>query len=556
MPIRLLAFALGFVLLVACACAFTQPIADDPTLGQVGVIGKSGAGAVAQPPTYDPSVLQAPLTRTANFTVTRVDPDGTIVLGPSSAIPPQLQDRLASGLAEGLYLLLTTDSRQAGKHRLLRVQVTDIAEGSVFTLKAGARAAARVQTNDLARLIRPIPATTARLRALPDEILIEGSPGEDSAIVDARELSARTQSTNNLRQLVLAMHNFHSKYNEFPPAVINGPDGKPWHSWRVLLLPFLDANDIYNAYDFSQPWNGPKNKALFDRMPAVYRDPIYGDQKEPYTHYAALVGPTAVFRPEGTKQADPKKPPIGTGGVGMAGITDGTSNTVIISSVEPDRKIPWTKPEDIDVGPAFKGFGQPRGIAAPYTLSGPGGGKAAPFAFADGSVRTIAASIHPLTLSALISRAGGEIISSDAIPTESNAQSRGRRDPQDPHPRPKNHGGDRTHDRSVFCADESGAGPAARISQKCEMTRGISQIPRSRSRDHSWLLAASDADRRIAQRIRHVKRDFFFKFSELAVFPCSTCRRASANEARKLGSCSRVYHSRSSSSKGVIRIMG
>src|SRR5262249_39794918 len=79
---------------------------------------------------------------------------------------------------------------------------------------------------------------------------------------------------------------------------------------------------------------------------------------------------------------------------------------------------PWTKPEDIDAGPAFAGFGQPNGIAAPFTFLGPGGGKAAPIAFADGSVRMIGASVNPNVLSALFSRAGGEVIAADTIPFE------------------------------------------------------------------------------------------------------------------------------------------
>jgi prepilin-type processing-associated H-X9-DG protein len=390
---RPLGFALAFCVFVACACAFTQPQNDEP------------------------SVSQAPLGGPAFFTVTRVDADGTIVLGPSEMVPPQFQERLASSIAEGLYLLVTNDSKPGANARVLRVQVTDVG-GSVFTLKAGPRAAARVQVNDSARLVRPFPATTAGLRALPDEILFEARP-VDAGMDDARETAARPQSINNLKQIGLAMHNFASANGQFPPAVIFGPDGKPWHSWRVLLLPFLEQMALYNAYDFSQPWDSPKNKPLIDKMPSVYRDPIYGDARESYTNYAAFVGPNAIFRPAGAQQKDPKNLPLAQGGVGFQNITDGTSNTVMVSSVEPARKIPWTKPEDIDVGPAFKGFGQPGGIAAPYTFRGPGGGKSAPFLFADGSVRTIGTSIHAQTLTAILTCQGGEIIDFNALPTES-----------------------------------------------------------------------------------------------------------------------------------------
>ncbi|MFI5454530.1 MAG: DUF1559 domain-containing protein [Isosphaerales bacterium] len=396
MPFRHHGFALAFALLVPHAGAFAQPEKDDP------------------------SIMQTPLSGPEFLTVTRVDPDGTILMGPSDAVPPQFRDNLGSFFAEGLYLLVTNDSKPAGERRVLRVQVTDVAAGSVFTLKTGPQAAARLRIKDSARLVRPMPATTARLRALPDEIPLPGEPANANAKPDdARENAASARSINNLKQMMLAMHNFHAAYNKLPPAVIYGPDGKPWHSWRVLILPYLESADLYNAYDFSQPWDSPKNKPLIDKMPAVYRDPIHGDNKDPYTHYAALVGPGAIFRPDGVKQTDPKEPPVGKGGLGFESVTDGTSNTVMISSVEPGRKIPWTKPEDIDVGPAFKGFGQPGGIAAPYTFHGPGGGKAAPFGFADGSVRMIGASVNPRVLAALMTCGGGEVISSDAFPSDS-----------------------------------------------------------------------------------------------------------------------------------------
>ncbi len=395
MPPRYRGFALAFALLAGAADAFAQPSNEDR------------------------SVLQTPLNGPDFLTVSRVDSDGTIVVAPSATVPAQFRDNLSAFFAEGMYLLVTNDGKPRDQRRVIRVQVTDVAAGSVFTMKTGPQAAAHVRVNDTARLVRTLPTTTAGLRALPDEVPFQGQSNDAKKNdVDPREALARARSINNLKQMGLAMHNIHTAFNAFPPAVIYGPDGKPWHSWRVLILPYIEHRDLYNAYDFSQPWDSPKNKALLDKMPDVYRDPIHGDTKEPYTHYAALVGPKAVFRPEGAKQTDPLKPPF-AGGVGIQNITDGTSNTVVISSVEPERKIPWTKPEDIDVGPAFKGVGQPGGIAAPYTFHGPGGGKAAPFLFCDGSVRVIAKTMHPRILESLMTAAGGEVIAPDAIRSES-----------------------------------------------------------------------------------------------------------------------------------------
>ncbi len=326
------------------------------------------AAAFAQAQKAGESVLQAPLAGPQFVTITRVDPDGTILLGPSELMSPQIRNNLGSYFAEGYYLLVTNDSKPASERRVLRVQVTDVAAGSIFTLKTGAKAAARVRVNDAAWLLRPVPTTTAQLRALPDEIpfLAERS---DAIAADPREDASRARSINNMKQIGLAVHNFISVHGKLPPAVIYGPDGKPWHSWRVLLLPYLEANAVYNAYDFSEPWDSPKNKALLDRMPDVYRDPIHGDKKEPYTHYAAFVGPGSVFRPGGAKQVDPKTPPLAGGSIRLQNITDGTSNTVIVSSVEPAQD-PLDQARGHRRRPCFQGLRPARRYRRPLHVPG------------------------------------------------------------------------------------------------------------------------------------------------------------------------------------------
>jgi hypothetical protein len=366
-------------------------------------------GALAQLAADHPSEMRAMLYNPAMFTITRIDASGTIVLEPAETLPPQFRENVGSVFAEGYYLLATNVAQPDGTRRVLRVEVTDITR-SVLTLKTGPEAAARVQIKDSATLVRPVPVSTAWLRELPDEIALAGDPAGAKTDVDPRVAAALVKSINNLKLLGLAMHNYMQANGAFPPAVIFGPDGKPWHSWRVLVLPYLQAPDVYNAYDFSQPWDSPKNKALIDKMPAVYRDPIYGDTNDHDTHYAGFVGPRAIFRPEGAKQPDANKRPIDAKGVMIRQVTDGTSLTMMIGPVEPERRIPWTKPEDIDVGPTFKGLGRPGGIAAPFASRDGKGGTAAPVLICDGSVHLINSSINARTLQALLTCDGGEVV--------------------------------------------------------------------------------------------------------------------------------------------------
>jgi prepilin-type processing-associated H-X9-DG protein len=133
----------------------------------------------------------------------------------------------------------------------------------------------------------------------------------------------------------------------------------------------------------------------------------------------------AAFPPSGAILRDTTRPvrlPIGPrsdGAIGLRDITDGTSNTLLISPVAPDRKIPWTRPEDIAVGADFPGLGQPTGIAAPYrSRRRPDGHHVAPVLFADGSVRVLIDTIEPKVMAALLTRAGGEVINLAALPSD------------------------------------------------------------------------------------------------------------------------------------------
>ncbi len=74
--------------------------------------------------------------------------------------------------------------------------------------------------------------------------------------VDASRATARKNvSANKMKQIGIALQNYHDTYKHFPQAVALGPDGKTPHNWRLELLPFLDKQDVYDRYKMDEPWD-------------------------------------------------------------------------------------------------------------------------------------------------------------------------------------------------------------------------------------------------------------------------------------------------------------
>jgi uncharacterized protein DUF1559 len=154
------------------------------------------------------------------------------------------------------------------------------------------------------------------------------------AIVPARAASRRAQSSNQMKQIGIALQNYHDTYKHFPPAVVMGPDGTTPHSWRVELLPFLEKQDLYDRYKMDEPWDSEHNKQLVKEAADLFSVP--GETPGEDCGYFLVTGPGTAF--------DKDQPPSE-----LRNIIDGTSNT--IGLVEAKRAIPWTKPEDIEIDP-------------------------------------------------------------------------------------------------------------------------------------------------------------------------------------------------------------
>lgn len=201
------------------------------------------------------------------------------------------------------------------------------------------------------------------------------------AVQASREAARRMSSSNNLRQIVLALHNHESAYKWMPGRVVKSKDGTPLLSWRVMILPFLDEAGLYEQFRMDEPWDSEHNIQLLEQMPAVYANP----------RVVTPPGHTVYLAPFGEYTGWPEDK------FGLGSITDGTSNTLAVVEAAGEVAVPWTKPDDLDVD-----------LYSDASWMPPGTGANA--AFFDGSVRFLAQLLDQETLSALFTLDGGESV--------------------------------------------------------------------------------------------------------------------------------------------------
>ena len=82
------------------------------------------------------------------------------------------------------------------------------------------------------------------------------------AVQQAREAARRSQSRNNLKQLGLALHNYHDTFSVLPPGGTFDADGNGHHGWATLLWPYMEATPYYNWMNFNQPWDAAENAGI------------------------------------------------------------------------------------------------------------------------------------------------------------------------------------------------------------------------------------------------------------------------------------------------------
>ncbi len=312
-------------------------------------------------------------------------------------LPPSLGGQPIEVLTRGMaWASLAVGPDPKGALRIVVRAADPAASGPLGGLMKGALAgfAAAIEADpalaDLARALRQLKPGVGG-----DGVAL-AIPLEDAAALAAppirrfREATRRTRCINNLKLIGLAMHNYHSAHNAFPAAYSAAKDGKPLLSWRVHILPFLDAGELYGEFRLDEAWDSPHNKPLIARMPATYACPSM-------VKALAVEGKTTYLTPRGPGTLFP-----GSRGIKIQEVPDETSNTLMVVDVDDSSAVTWTRPDDWPATPPIdlRGLGQHH----------PGGTVGS---LADGVVRLIKAKATARIWQLLTTRDGGEAVNWD-----------------------------------------------------------------------------------------------------------------------------------------------
>ncbi len=203
----------------------------------------------------------------------------------------------------------------------------------------------------------------------------------------SHQAALRETSYNRLRQMGLAIHNYHDRFRHFPPGGTLRDDGTPMHSWQTAILPELglEQSRLYDQIDQDQPWSSPQNQQVFRYQVSQYLNPAISETATPdglgLSHY---VGNELLLK---------KKTPLR-----FRDVTDSAANTIMA----------------LEAGENFKAWGDPGNIAKPHEILGPSQKKSfkggTHVLMLDGSVRFISENTDPEILRSLSTPDGNERI--------------------------------------------------------------------------------------------------------------------------------------------------
>jgi hypothetical protein len=375
-------------------------------LAGVGVPSPSSGFAQAREPAADSAKIL--LTATLDLVrppfagaVEHLTGEGDLRVGPYKGKPGQ-EVPPNGPLAEGLYLGVVRNTwKDLRDAHLVRVGVTEVNSDGTVVAKVGRGLDGTIPVGKLIFLVRPPQTTTAQMRAIPDLVTLEEGPlpkmadgeADSDAKPEAEKMARADRAACNLAAISRAINCYNQAHGCYPPAALIGPDGKAWHSWRVLILRSSDdpaLREIGGRYSLQEPWDEPEGK------PA-----------DSFTRFAAVTGEGTVFSSEGVA-FDPSSKPYRFGrGTLQTNFTDAAAFTLMVGTLRSDARIPWTKPEDVVVRKEPPPLDSEGFFGTPYE-SDKKHGPYSLFITADCGLAGIFKSIEPNVFHALTTIAGRE----------------------------------------------------------------------------------------------------------------------------------------------------
>lgn len=246
----------------------------------------------------------------------------------------------------------------------------------------------------------PIEAVLDQIKPVQDGAMVSAKVVVDEEIVmtalfagvqNVRAAAALAITKDNYHNVGMALANYESAYGNFPAPATRDKNGKPLFSWRVEILPFIEEQALYNEFKRDEPWDGPNNIKLLDRMPKVFDTPYLPPAKAGHTHLQVCTGPKTMF----PNDKNVRK------GMTYAQLSamDGASDTIMLA---PGAKaVPWTAPDDIVID---------KEAIKPKLLFGRRG---AVIVLADVSVRVLPPAITEKTLRWAIDPNDGNVLGDD-----------------------------------------------------------------------------------------------------------------------------------------------